>query len=410
MNTEIIRDNMEQASRLIREGRLVAVPTETVYGLAGSGLNEKAVAEIYEVKGRPAVKPLSLMVPGVEAMEEYGEQVPRQARKLAERFWPGPLTIVLRAKAGIPPLVRAGGSTVGLRCPDHPLTLQLLRVCGLPLAAPSANPSGRESPQTAEKVLEYFDGKISAVIDGGPCGIGRESTLIDMSAAPYRILREGALSEETISAALAEELTVIGITGGSGCGKTTALKVLEEQGALVLDCDAIYHELLENDREMNEALTEAFPGAVRGGVIMRREIARIVFASPPRLEELNRISHRFIRREVERRLRIFAMEGGEIAAIDAVELIASGLSDRCRAVVGILSDREIRLRRIMERDSITREAAESRLNAQKTDDYYRENCTDLLFNNAGRDRFEQDCRELFKEIIYEGRSEKAAAL
>ena len=205
METLLLTENMEKAAERIRQGSLVAVPTETVYGLAGNGLDEKAVAEIYEVKGRPAVKPLSLMVPDESAMERYCEEVPEQAHALAKRFWPGPLTIVMKAKNFIPSLVLAGGETVGLRCPDHPKTLELLRLCDLPLAAPSANPSGAESPKTAQQVLNYFDGKIGAVIDGGPCGIGRESTLIDLSRRPFRILREGALSTETIRAALAEE-------------------------------------------------------------------------------------------------------------------------------------------------------------------------------------------------------------
>lgn len=159
METKRITENIGDAAAILRRGGLVAVPTETVYGLAGNGLDEKAVAEIYEVKGRPAVKPLSLMVPDESAMELYCENVPPQAHALARRFWPGPLTIVMKAKAHIPPIVLAGGTTVGLRCPDHPLTLSLLRESGLPLAAPSANPSGEASPKTAEQVMAYFDGK-----------------------------------------------------------------------------------------------------------------------------------------------------------------------------------------------------------------------------------------------------------
>ena len=189
MKTEIITADMDRAADIIRRGGLVAVPTETVYGLAGNGLDEKAVEEIYEVKGRPAVKPLSLMVPDSTAMEEYCDAVPQAAHALADKFWPGPLTIVLKSKSIVPDIVRAGGATVGLRCPDHPLTLELLRRAKKPLAAPSANPSGQPSPKTAEEVEKYFDGKIDAVIDGGKCGLGFESTIIDMSCAPYRILR-----------------------------------------------------------------------------------------------------------------------------------------------------------------------------------------------------------------------------
>ena len=400
METRRIIENIENAAQMIRAGGLVAVPTETVYGLAGNGLNETAVREIYEVKGRPAVKPLSLMVPDESAMERYCENVPPQAHALAKRFWPGPLTIVLKAKAEIPSIVLAGGKTVGLRCPDHPLTLKLLKSCGLPLAAPSANPSGEPSPKTAQQVLEYFDGKIDAVIDGGPCGIGRESTLIDMSSTPYQILREAALSEESIAQALAEDLTLIGITGGSGCGKTTALRELEAFGALVLDCDAIYHELLESDDALLAELESAFPGTVRDGVLDRRALGRIVFADPEKLALLNRISHRYVKDEVDRRLRTFAMQGGSVAAVDAVELISAGLGERCAALVGILSDAEKRAARIMARDGIGREAALSRIKAQKPDSYYQTRCTHILFNNADREQFASDCRQLFKEIYH----------
>ena len=402
METKRITENTAEAAGIIRRGGLVAVPTETVYGLAGNGLNESAVREIYEVKGRPAVKPLSLMVPDESAMEQYCEDVPRQAYALAEKFWPGPLTIVLKAKKTIPSIVLAGGETVGLRCPDHLLTLSLLRQCALPLAAPSANPSGEASPKTAEQVLSYFDGKIDAVIDGGPCGGGRESTLIDLSRAPYRILREGALPPETIADALVQNLTIIGITGPSGVGKTTALTELSSLGALVLDCDALYHELLENDAELLSALEEAYPGTVRSGRLDRRALGKIVFADPEKLALLNQITHRFVSREVDKRLRDFAMGGGELAAIDAVELISAGIAERCDAVVGVLSEREKRIGRIMRRDGISREAAERRVDAQKPDEYYKENCTHILLNNADADRFSADCRALFKEILNHG--------
>ena len=352
METKRITENIEVAATVIREGGLVAVPTETVYGLAGNGLNEKTVQEIYEVKGRPAVKPLSLMVPDESAMERYCEDVPPQAHTLAKHFWPGPLTIVLKAKPEIPSIVLAGGTTVGLRCPDHPLTLKLLKSCGLPLAAPSANPSGESSPKTADQVLNYFDGKIDAVIDGGPCGIGRESTLIDLCLTPYKVLREAALSGETVAQALADDLTVIGITGGSGCGKTTALRELEAFGALVLDCDAIYHELLFSDAALLNELDNAFPGTVYDGVLDRKALGRIVFAEPEKLALLNQISHRYVKLEVAKRLRSFAMQGGRIAAIDAVELISAGMSARCAATIGILSDPEMRIQRIMKKENL----------------------------------------------------------
>lgn len=402
MKTQWIQEeNLALAAQLLREGALAAVPTETVYGLAGNGLDKTTVEEIYEVKGRPAVKPLSLMVPGREAMDLYCEDVPQQARFLAERFWPGPLTIVLKAKALVPEIVRAGGETVGLRCPDHPLTLRLLREAGVPFAAPSANPSGEPSPKAAEEVARYFDGRIAAIVDGGPCGLGRESTLLDMSCTPYRVLRQGALPEAEIAAALAENLTLIGITGPSGSGKTSALMEIERQGGLVLDCDAVYHALLESDAALLEELSTAFPGTVKDGRLDRGALARIVFADPAALARLNAVTHRHISDEIERRLRAWAMAGGTLAAVDAIELIGSGLAARCTATVAVLAEEETRIRRIMARDGLSREDAERRVKAQRDEGYFIENCDFCLRNDGDRNRFISQFQTWLKEIVHE---------
>ncbi|MCD8017072.1 MAG: threonylcarbamoyl-AMP synthase [Oscillospiraceae bacterium] len=196
--------DLEAAAEILHGGGLVAVPTETVYGLACGGLDAEAAERIYTLKGRDRSKALSLLVSGAEALEALGRNVPDCAYRLAERFWPGPLTIVLEAKEKIPLIVRAGGGTVGLRCPDHPLTLRLLKICGIPLAAPSANPSGEPSPTTARQVLDYFDGRIEAVIDGGACSIGTESTVVSVAGGELKILRAGALSEAEIRKAAGE--------------------------------------------------------------------------------------------------------------------------------------------------------------------------------------------------------------
>lgn len=399
MKTERIKDNIARAAEFIARGELVAVPTETVYGLAANALDERAVREIYEVKGRPAVKPLSIMVADKCAMAEYCSSIPPQAELLAERFWPGPLTIVLKAKPIVPELVRAGGETVGLRCPDHPMTLEALRISQLPFAAPSANPSGEESPKNAERVLQYFDGKIAAVIDGGECGIGRESTLIDMTCTPYRILRRGALSEEEIADALVSGVKLIGITGGTGSGKTTALDTLATMGALVLDCDSIYHELLRGEPALIAAIESEFPGSVTEGAVDTKALGKTVFADAAALEKLNGITHRFIRAELRRRLREHAMRGGTLAAIDAIELISCGAAADCVATVGIVAPRETRLARICARDGISREYAQLRLDAQRPDEYYYANCDYVLCNDGTKAAFSAECEKLFTEVM-----------
>ncbi len=399
MKTEIIRENIEKAAKLIQSGELVAVPTETVYGLAGNGLDAKAVEMIYEVKGRPQVKPLALMVPDSDAMERYCEDVPVQAKTLAEKFWPGPLSIVLKSKAIVPDIVRAGGDTVSLRCPKHDLTLELLRKAKLPLAAPSANPSGEESPKNAERVMQYFDGKIAAVIDGGECGIGTESTIIDMSRTPYKILRQGALPEAEIKSALVEKMKIIGITGGTGGGKTTVLKELKNCGALIIDCDELYHEMLKSNAELLADIDAEFAGVVINGELDRKALGNRVFADPEALNKLNAITHRHITTEVEKVVSDWAMQGGEIAAIDAIALIESGIGKKCDSVIGIIADREKRIERIMQRDNISGEYAEKRVDAQKDNAYFEAECDKIIRNDGTKDEFIINIKNTLKEVL-----------
>ena len=399
MNTKRYISCTDELVGIMRGGGLVAVPTETVYGLAGNGLDEKAVAEIYEVKGRPEVKPLSLMVHDAASMERYCENVPPQAYTLAKKFWPGPLTIVMKAKPCVPEIVRAGGETVGLRCPDHPLTLELLEKSGVPFAAPSANPSGEPSPKNADSVLKYFNGKIDAVLDGGECGIGCESTLIDLSRTPYRILRQGALPADEIADALVDSMKIIGITGGTGCGKTTALNELERRGALLIDCDAVYHRMLETDRPMLDEIEKYFPGAVIDGKLDRKALGAVVFTDEEALRDLNIITHRHINLEIRRILREHAMNGGTLAAIDAIELFSSGLAKRCTATVGVIAGRDVRISRIMRRDGISREYAMMRVNAQRPNEYFIQNCSRVLENNGSQEEFIERCRKTFEEVL-----------
>jgi len=390
-------EDLAEATAVLRAGGVVAVPTETVYGLCCSGLDARAVERIYGLKGRPAVKPLSLMIHDFAAAERYCIFVPTGAQALADRFLPGPLTIVLPARETVPDIVRAGGDTVGLRCPDHPLTLELLRELDAPLAGPSANPSGAPSPRSAQAVLDYFDGQIEGVLDGGECAVGVESSIIDMSKTPYRILRVGALSEETVFAALESAMTVIGVTGGTGSGKTTALEAVREQGGLVIDCDAVYHELLRTDRELLGVLDARFPGVIRGGVLDRKALGGIVFADPAALLDLNALTHGAVRREVDRRLQDWAKMGGELAAVDAIALFESGLGERCTHTLAVTAPRERRVERLMRREGISRDYAEKRIDAQKSDTYFAERCDKILINDGTLESLREKCRAQITE-------------
>ena len=198
---------LARAAELLREGRLVAFPTETVYGLGARADEGEAVAAIYAAKGRPAFNPLILHVASLEMAESLAVLSPT-ARDLAGAFWPGALTLVLPLRGGAPvaSLATAGLPSVALRMPDHPVARRLLEETGLPVAAPSANPSGRISPTTAEHVLAGLGDRIAAVIDGGPCPVGVESTILSLTGPVPRLLRAGGLPAEALETALGRPL------------------------------------------------------------------------------------------------------------------------------------------------------------------------------------------------------------
>jgi len=193
---------------------------------------------------------------------------------------------------------------------------------------------------------------------------------------------------------------IIGLTGGTGSGKTTALSVLESLGALALDCDAIYHDLLRNNTKLVSELEDRFPGVLKDGMIDRKYLAAIVFSEPSALLDLNKITHKYICEAVEHRLAQWDSLGGKVAVIDAIALIESGLSDLCDVVVGVTAQRVTRLSRIVIRDGITLEQAEMRINAQKPDSFFSENCDYLLENDYTEQKdFEERCVGFFNGLI-----------
>ena len=535
-----IEDKISAAAKILREGGLVGIPTETVYGLAANGLDEKAVKRIFEAKGRPQDNPLILTIPGQQWLPRYCKDIPPLAYVLARKFWPGPLTMILKCRTDVvPSVITAGLDTVAMRCPNHPVTLAIIREAGIPVAAPSANTSGRPSCTTAQDVLEDMDGKIEGVVDGGPCTVGVESTILDLTCDPPRLLRPGGLPLEALEQligpiavdkavvsplqageqpkapgmkyrhyapkapvtvftgapeASAREISrragpttgiicfdefahlfptqevhtlgpsndklaqaqrvfdalrtfdnsdvteilaqcpdsrglglavgnrlkkaagfhvvesdsqriVLGLTGGTGAGKTSALNAIRELGGEIIDCDAVYHEMLDNDQELRNTINAAFPGVFGAdGKRNRQKLGQEVFAKKERLDKLNAIVFRFLIPELERRLDS-APDG--LYAIDAINLIESGLDRLCDRTIAVTAPTELRVRRIMARDNISEQYARLRISAQKPDEFYRSKC-DLELNNGAEtaETFQREAKLFFERLVESLREEK----
>ena len=526
------KNAVADAAAILRRGGLLGIPTETVYGLGADGLNEDAVRRIFEAKGRPQDNPLIIHVPSADWLARYCRDVPPAAYQLAAKFWPGPLTMILPRRDIVPLRTTGGLETVGVRCPDHPVTLAIIEAAGVPIAAPSGNTSGRPSPTTAGHMMEDMLGKIEGIVDGGPCTVGVESTILDLTVQPPRLLRPGGLPLEALEQVLGEVAVddavrrkmgegerprapgmkyrhyapkaavtvvagparrsaayiqqhlpegagvicfdeyaplfaghivhrlgpaddklaqaqhvfdalrtfddtdvpeiyaqcpdesglglavsnrlkkaagfhvvdvsplVIGFTGPTGAGKTSALRALERMGGLVLDCDAVYHELLRTDEPLRAAITAAFgPVFAPDGSLDRRKLGTAVFADPAEMEKLNAIIFDRLPQELLRRIND---SDTPLIGIDAINLVESGLSRLCRRTVAVLAPAETRVRRIMARDGIPEDYARLRVQAQKPDDFYRTHCTDVLMNDAATpDAFETIAHQRLQRIFEE---------
>jgi L-threonylcarbamoyladenylate synthase len=517
------------AANILKNGGLVALPTETVYGLGANGLDEEAVAKIFEAKGRPGDNPLILHVAQPKDMERFCHSIPREAYLLAEKFWPGPLTIVLPARDNVPKRTTGGLPTVAIRCPATEVTRQIIELAGVPVAAPSANISGKPSTTTAEHVFHDHDGRIEAIVDGGPCSVGVESTIVDLTDHPPRLLRPGGITPEQLYEVLGEfvidkavtaavdkdevvkapgmkyrhyapdcrvlivdgdrfaaqqyirhhwqpgnrvlcfeeELElfrdlaplaygreadtstllaglfaalrqlddpavgtvfarcprgsgqalavqnrlekaagfcrvnprekhcVIGVTGGSGSGKTTLLNCIRESGGTVIDCDEVYHRLLEHDTDLLNSIAARFPGTVEDGSLDRKKLGAIVFADKAALQDLNAITHTAVKREVLKMI----PPTPKLVAIDAIALFEGGLAELCDVTVAVTAPVEDRVQRLMARDNITEEYARSRIAAQREDAWFREKCQHTLSNDSDRQTFREKCLQFLASVV-----------
>lgn len=254
------------AGGLLAAGELVAIPTETVYGLAADALNGAAVANIFDAKGRPGDNPLIIHIADIADWAPLVTRIPEKAKALADAFWPGPLTVILPAAPCVPKEVTAGLSTVAVRLPSHPVARAVIRAAGCPLAAPSANRSGAPSPTTAARVMEDMDGRIAAVVDGGECAVGVESTVVDLSGDTPRLLRPGGVTPSQLKAVLGELIIDPAVTAQLEKGAKAASPGMKykhyapKAKVILVKADAERFAAFVNARKQEEPVALCFDG------------------------------------------------------------------------------------------------------------------------------------------------------
>lgn len=529
METKLLRDTTEDittASQIIRDGGIVAMPTETVYGLAANALDGNAVRKIFKAKGRPMDNPLIVHVSSVKMAEDLHlyREFTKEAKALAEKFWPGPLTIILPKGDCIPDEVSAGLSTVAVRCPSHKVAQKLIELSGKPLAAPSANISGKPSPTKFQHCVNDLMGRADAIIDGGECAVGVESTVVTLATNPPRLLRPGGVTVEQLEGVLGKveiddavldklkenevasspgmkykhyapsaqvylvkgrefasfvnrvsdsttavvcfdedksrinsvtypigskndyfshahkifdvlrqidknenikkvfaplprvegvslavynrlirasafriinaDAYVIGLTGPTGAGKSTASKIFEKQGYHIVDTDKIARKAVEKGSPLLKRIAKAFGEDVINddGTLNRKLLAKKAFETREKTEILNSINHPYIYEKALLEIEEYSNKGCDKFILDAPVLFESGGEKYCKKTVAVISSLEKRIERIIKRDNLTRKEAMRRINAQHSDDYYTDRADLVLYNNGEQ-------RELENEII-----------
>ena len=534
MKTELLpptEQGIARAGEILRAGGLVGIPTETVYGLAADALNGEAVAGIFKAKGRPQDNPLIVHICALEQITPLFSSVPASARALAEAFWPGPLTMVLPKAACIPDETSAGLDTVAVRFPSHPVARAVIQAAGTPLAAPSANLSGSPSPTTAQHVLHDMQGRIPAIVDGGPCQVGVESTVVTLATEKPRLLRPGGVTLEQLRAVIGEvevdpavlhqlkegekaaspgmkykhyspkahvvivegntkpytdyvnaragegvyalcydgeesnlsipaipygaeldytaqarrlfealrELDemgarqvyarcprpegvgmavynrliraagfevirlkpfILGLTGPTGAGKSTAAEGMRASGCAVIDADELARKVVKPGSPALSELAAAFgPGILDGaGTLNRALLAQRAFSSPGETQRLNAITHPYIIRLTEEEIRRLTEEGVSLIVLDAPLLYESGMDRLCDAVAAVIAPKEIRLARIMQRDGISRENALLRMKAQNEDEFYSARARYVLCADTNRQDLYRQAGELADKL------------
>lgn len=518
------QDNFELAKQEILNGEVVAIPTETVYGLAANAFDESAVAKIFEAKGRPQDNPLIVHIADIDMLDDIVSEVSPTAKKLAEAFWGGPLTMILPKSDKIPMVVTAGLDTVGVRMPSHQVAREFIRACSVPLAAPSANVSGKPSPTTAAHVFHDLKGKINYILDGGTCEVGVESTVVKVLDDKVEILRPGKITikdllkvvstvaiddgvftkvmedkpvaspgmkyqhyspnanvimvegsltdfcryvsksadektavlvfegeeslfdipcfnfgkrndsvsqanrlfdvlreidqredvktvfarvpkQEGVGLAVYNRLlracgfeivnmdraVIVGLTGQTGSGKSSICEMLRQDGTIgVVDCDVVSRDVITMP-QVKERLIEYFGKEMllEDGNIDRKRLGKQIFANEEDRIFLNSVMFPPITQQINKEVRSLRKHGYRIIVLDAPTLFESGAHIICDTIVSVLANPQLRKQRIMERDHMTSQEADNRMNAQKEDDFYRSRSEFVIENNGSQTQLQE---------------------
>lgn len=495
--------DLSLAGSIIANGGLVAFPTETVYGLGANALDENAVKNIYKAKGRPSDNPLIVHIASKEDIVPLVQEVTPKAQALIDAFFPAPLTIILPKSKLIGNVVSGGLDTVAVRMPQNEIAQKLIKLAGVPVAAPSANTSGLPSPTRAKYVIDDMMGKVDAIIDGGDCQFGVESTVITLATDVPTILRPGAITKEMMEKVIGKievakavlqgmqeneeaaspgmkykhyapkarvvlvnglkeqyekfvntrqnafalcfeednvtipkvtfgkenddlsqakelfdalrrldelgaknvyarlpnmdgvgmavynrliracafqiiDLTkpfTIGLTGPTGAGKGYVCEMLKQKGFDVLDCDHYARKVVEKGSPLLAELEKAFgSGIIKNGMLDRKELASIAFADEKSKQRLNEIMHPAI-------IDMCIQNAKGLTVLDAPQLFEANAQKHCYKVVCVMADKDVRIKRIMARDNITKAQAELRASAQYDDDFYMDHSDYVIYNN-----------------------------
>ncbi len=515
---EYNEDGVREVGEILYNGGIAGIPTETVYGLAANAFDGEAVAKIFRAKGRPQDNPLIVHICDISQLDGIVSELPEGALALAEKFWPGPLSIIMPKGEKIPDEVSCGLDTVAVRMPSHPAARDIIKAAGVPLAAPSANLSGSPSPTTAKHVIDDMWGRADAILDGGSCDVGVESTVVSLVGEKPRLLRPGGISLEQLESVLGEvevdsavlselqenakaaspgmkykhyspkarviivkgsfenyrrfvsgkkncaalcfdgegamlnipfieigrehdssaqahllfealrslddmgvetayarcpdtdgvglavinrllraaaftvidvdSAMIIGLTGATGSGKSTVAKRLREKyGIAHIDCDAIAREITSANSPVLAQLAAAFGEEIilDDGSLDRAALAARAFSSKEATKRLNSIMHPIIASKALAKANDFTQEGKTAVLLDAAAIFESKIDKLCAFTAAVSAPAEIRLDRIMFRDSITREKALDRMGAQLSDEEYSRNADVVLYNYAPYD-------------------------